>query len=436
MNIIIGHTNMDLDCIGSLVLAGYLYPDYTIVRSRLVHPVAQNILNLYKKKLNMENPKILKGQHIDKVVVVDTRTSNRIKEYFDITDYSIDNVEEVVIYDHHEADTCDIKNAILRTEKLGANVSILVKRLIDEEISITSEDATIALLGVYTDTGGFLFDSTTTDDLQAAAWLKQQGAKLSLVRKLLKPMKEDSQIGLFHTVMNKLEVKKILGHYILMSYLEIPKQEPGIGAVVEKIMDVEDPDALFLVVSIDKGKQTLIIGRSQKDEINISELLKPYGGGGHKSAGSARLKEYCEFSFLDKFVWYLRSSLLPSTSAGSLMTKEVFTINENATLIDASKYLEDIGHTGCPVLNKSDELVGVITLRNISKGRSADQMSSPVKSYMAKKIATFSLDTSIREIEKTFFSKNIGHIPVVKSKKLVGILTRQDFLDYINEVRK
>ena len=90
-------------------------------------PVARNVLNLYKNQLNFSYGKILKGEHIHKVVIVDTRTSNRIKEYFEFTDYTISDVEEVVIYDHHEADCCDIKNAILRTENLGANVSILVK---------------------------------------------------------------------------------------------------------------------------------------------------------------------------------------------------------------------------------------------------------------------------------------------------------------------
>ncbi len=44
MNIIIGHSNMDLDCIASIVLAGKLYPGYKKVRSRLIHPVAKKSL--------------------------------------------------------------------------------------------------------------------------------------------------------------------------------------------------------------------------------------------------------------------------------------------------------------------------------------------------------------------------------------------------------
>ena len=101
--------------------------------------------------------------------------------------------------------------------------------------------------------------------------------------------------------------------------------------------------------------------------------------------------------------------------------------------MDASLFLEEIHHTGCPVVNDSDELVGVLTLRDISKGRMSKQMHSPVKSYMARKIETFVESSSVREIEKMFFSRNLGHIPVVNEKKIVGIVTRRDFLNYIQE---
>ncbi|MBN2618145.1 MAG: CBS domain-containing protein [Spirochaetales bacterium] len=432
MNIIIGHSNMDLDCVGSMVLAGYLYPDYVVIKSRLAHPVARNVLNLYKNSLNFNSPRILKGEYINSVVIVDTRTTNRVNEYFEFAEYTINDVENVTIFDHHTADCCDIHGADLHSEALGSNVAIMVRKLIEKGITIDPTHATIALTGLYADTGSFEFETTTSHDFSAAGWLISQGAQVKIVRKLLKPLKEEAQIDIFHIIMNKLEVKKILGNYVLLSFIELEKQQSGINAVVEKIMDIESPDAFFLIVSIKKGSQTLIIGRSQIERINVNTLLKTYGGGGHSMASSAKIKEVKDPSFIDDFVWHLRCSMIPSISAGSLMTHEVYTINEDATLLDASMYLEQIHHTGCPVVNRDEELVGVITLRDISKGRMAEQMQSPVKSYMAKKIETFNIDSTVREIENTFFSKNIGHIPVVTNKKVVGIVTRQDFLDHIN----
>lgn len=50
MNIIIGHSNTDLDCMSSMLLASKLYPDYKIVISDLIRPVAKNLAEFYKKK--------------------------------------------------------------------------------------------------------------------------------------------------------------------------------------------------------------------------------------------------------------------------------------------------------------------------------------------------------------------------------------------------
>ncbi len=425
---------MDLDCLGSMVLAKYLFPDHVVIRSRLSHPIVKNELNLFKGGLEeLIFPRDLKGQLISKVVIVDTRTSNRINEYLEFTDQTIYDVKDVTIFDHHVTDVCDIPHALLISENLGSNVAIMVKRLIENNLTITPEDATIAMTGLYGDTGAFTFDSTTQDDYAAGSWLLGQGANLSIVKKFLQPMKEESQIDIFHRVMNRLEVKKIQGHYILFSYLNLPRQISGLGGVVEKIMDIEGPDAFFLLAAIEKSNTTLIIGRSQKDRINIHDLLQIYGGGGHGMAASAKLDSYKSEDFIEQFEWHLHRSLLPSVSAGTLMTEHVHSLREDMTLLEASMFLEEIHHTGCPVLNVSNDLVGVLTLRDISKGRMAGQMNSPVKAYMAKKIETFTPDSSVREIEHLFLSKNIGHIPVVVDKKVVGIVTRNDFLDHLRK---
>ena len=64
MKVIFGHSNMDLDCFGSISLAKYLYPDYQPVQSQLIHPVAKNLYNLYQNRFGFIAPKDLKDQEI------------------------------------------------------------------------------------------------------------------------------------------------------------------------------------------------------------------------------------------------------------------------------------------------------------------------------------------------------------------------------------
>ena len=71
MKIIVGHSNIDLDCIGSMVLARYLYPEHRPVMSRLVHPSARNVVNLYQYHLDFLPSEELKGEEIESAVIVD-----------------------------------------------------------------------------------------------------------------------------------------------------------------------------------------------------------------------------------------------------------------------------------------------------------------------------------------------------------------------------
>ncbi|HUV08933.1 MAG TPA: hypothetical protein VMX75_14470, partial [Spirochaetia bacterium] len=47
----------------------------------------------------------------------------------------------------------------------------------------------------------------------------------------------------------------------LIVYKELEGQRPGLSAVVEKVFEVEDADALFSVFALKKQRQSLIIGR-------------------------------------------------------------------------------------------------------------------------------------------------------------------------------
>ncbi len=419
---------MDLDCIGSMVLARYLFPDHQLIRSRFIHPAARNLYNLYKNHLNLLSAGELKNQHIEKIVIVDTRSHNRVLEYFKLIEQDTPDIE---VFDHHHGDRSDLSGAVIHEEKVGANTTLLGLELIKRGISISHIDATIALTGVYADTGNFSHENLTIADFQVASYLMQHGASLKLIKRFLKSLKEEHQITLFHEILNRLTYKEFSGHFIILSYMELEKQVGGLAAVVEKVFEIENPDAIFAVFTFKKETQSLIIARSEKKDIDLKRILKVFNGGGHPSAASALLKNCSGPDVIENLEEYLQRNLLPAVSAEQIMSKQVAVINENWTLKEASIFLEKTNHTGSPVLNNTDELTGFMTLRDIMKGRKAEQMHSPVKAYMTKNVITGSENTTIRDIEKFLFSNNIGHLPIVDNKRVIGIVTRSDYLGYI-----
>lgn len=430
MNIIVGHTNMDLDCFGSMVLARYLYPGYTLVASRFIHPVAKNVFNLYQNHLNMIRPKELREAVIEHMIILDTRTYGRVKEYFENMQSLPGRID---VFDHHTEEKCDIPNAVVHDEEYGSNTTLLGLACIHNSIAVHEQDATIALAGIYADTGNFTHENVKEQDFSVAAYLARQGGAVKLVKEFLKTLKDDHQITLFHEMLNRLSYQDIHGHFIIVTYVQLDKQVGGLAAVVEKVFEVENTDAIFAVFGFKKEGDTIIIGRSQKPTIDIQKALQPFGGGGHAAAGSALLKDSVGNTVFQNLLQKLHETLLPAVIAEQIMTTEIGKIINTWTLLEASIFLEKINHSGAPVVDSEGKLVGFMTLRDIMKGRKSGQMHAPVKAYMTRKLITGKRNSTIREIEQLLYKNNIGHLPIVQDDYPVGLVTRSDYLRFIQK---
>ena len=429
MKIIIGHGSMDLDCIASMVLARYLFPDHRPVRSSLIHPVARNLYNLYRDRLDFAGPQELAGRGIERVVVVDTRSVDRIRDFLPYFDPAS---AEIVVFDHHGDDTSDIPGAVVREKTVGANATLLGLELLRRNITIAAEDATIALTGIYADTGNFTHENVGYADFQVAAFCLQCGGSLQLVNTFLKPLKEEHQLALFHELLGRRVFRNSKGHFVLLAWIELERKAPGLAAVAEKVFEIENPDALFAVFGFRRARQALIVARSQSREIDVQQALEPFGGGGHPMAASAVVKDTEAAELFERLERHLEATLPPAVTARQIMSPEPATIREDSTLLEAARLLERLDHTGAPVIDGAGRLVGFVTLRDIMKGRKSEAMHAPIKAFMSRKVISGQPDTPVRGIERLLFANNIGHLPIVQDERVVGIVTREDYLRHMD----
>ena len=425
IRIIIGHTNMDLDCIGSIVLARYIYPHHLPVRSRLIHPMARGLYNLYQNQLNFLSIEDIKGETLDGVIIVDTRSYPRVREVLELFP---NHGREIEIYDHHTAETHDFPGAKVHEEEYGANTTLIGMELIARGIRVNGDDATMALAGIFADTGNFTHPNVSDADFRVAAYLMECGASTKILSSYMKALKEDHQIELFHEIVNQMVYQEINGHFIIFSFIVLEKQAGGLAAVVEKLSEVENPDAMFGIFYFKNDSSVLLVARSKSDDIDCESITGHFGGGGHPRASSALIKNAGGRDVLESLLAMLQLQLKPALSAGALMQKDVLCINESWSMMEASKFLERIDHNGAPVLNESGCLSGILTLKDIMKARKSSQMKAPVKAYMKTKLITCTEDTTLRRIEDILYRNNIGHLPVMRDGRMVGFLTRSDLL--------
>jgi tRNA nucleotidyltransferase (CCA-adding enzyme) len=264
---------------------------------------------------------------------------------------------------------------------LGSNTSFLGKLAMEQGVKLRSEEATIALTGIYADTGQLIYENVRKEDYEAAAYCLEMGASLKLVKSFLETIKEDRQMTTLHLLLRTGAIKDIQGHSILLSYLELEENIPGLAAVVEKIMALENPDAYFALFFIPKNKTALLIARSQKPGIDLHKLLSVFGGGGHQMAGSAKIACQDGRIFLEEFTAYLEKSLTPATRVRDIMSRQVYSISENASLLEASRLLESIEQTGIPVLDSSGAVSGFISLRDHERKKSLPHAGSGQSLY-------------------------------------------------------
>ncbi|MCX8177291.1 MAG: CBS domain-containing protein [Candidatus Bathyarchaeota archaeon] len=132
-----------------------------------------------------------------------------------------------------------------------------------------------------------------------------------------------------------------------------------------------------------------------------------------------------------------------STAIEQIMTKAPYTI-EAARTVGAVLSLfreHDISHV--PVMEKG-ELVGIISLRDIIehifqptqrqtvgdiKGEKIQILSIPAKGIMTKPVITVTPSTTLKEAEEKMHKFNVHCLAVVDKGRLVGIVTKLDFLE-------
>ena len=430
MNIAFGHENMDMDCLGSLILVKRLFPDYRLVKSNIINPAAWRLYNIYQKHFNFLTPEDLKNETIENIIIVDTCIANRVKEYFK----HIKNLEpKIHIFDHHNLENCDIPKAEVEGAAVGATVTYLGKMAIKQNIKLLPEEATIALTGLYADTGRLIYENVRREDYEVSMYLLDMGAELKLVKSFLDRIIETDQILSLNQLLLVTEKIVVQRHSILVSKLTLEKNINGLNIVVEKVMDVENYDAYFAFFHIPRTKTILLIARSRKAKIDLHEIFHHYGGGGHQSAASLTITNRDFNDFYKEFIAYLETSLKPATLARDIMSKEVRSVNENIKLLEASVFLEDMDLSGVPVVNNQGKVVGFLGLKEIMKGRRASQMDAPVKAYMNREVIHSNSSMTIRQVEDFFYKHHINSIPIIENEELVGILTHENYLQYTRQ---
>jgi nanoRNase/pAp phosphatase (c-di-AMP/oligoRNAs hydrolase) len=426
--IISTHKNADFDGVASLTAGLLLYPDSIPLVPKPINPNVKAFLSLHKDLFPWADrqPTIPK-EGIERLIVVDTAAWDRLSG---VQDLKKQKDLQVFIWDHHDMPPT-ISADWQCIAPTGANITLMLRCIKAEKRDLTPIQATLFLAGLYEDTGHLTFVNTTAEDAYAAGYLLEHGADLNMIGKFLRPAYGEKQKNVLFEMLRSARRVRINGHAVSISKLSVQGHVDGLALVVKMYRDIMNVDAAFGIFSL--ADRCMVIGRSDADGLNIGDMMRSMGGGGHPGAGSAMLRQVNPEVVEEMICNLIQGNQQASVQISDLMSFPVNTIPPETSMGEVARNLRNLGCTGLPV-TQEDKLVGMISRRDFHKIRNKSQLKKPVSAFMNRNVMTIEPGKSPLQAARIMVRHDIGRLPVVADDKLIGIVTRSDVMHYFYDL--
>lgn len=178
MEIILTQENANFDAVASMLGVYKLDMEAIPILSKNQLSNVREFLALYKDDLPFVAWDDFKdGALVEKVILTDTAQRADIR--------NLKKNTATLIFEHHALKRELADNETFIGDDVGAVTTLLVERIKERKIALSSLEATLMALGIYSDTGNFTYAGTTARDIQAVAWLLEQGAVLETIQNFL-----------------------------------------------------------------------------------------------------------------------------------------------------------------------------------------------------------------------------------------------------------
>ena len=273
---VMGHTNPDIDAIGSAIgvyrLAKSLDKNAYIISNK--RPALQNFMESLKEEPEYEDVIISKEvaeENIDEdtlLVVVDTHKVTYVE-----SEEVLKKASKIVIIDHHRRSADYIENATLTFQEVYASSAAeLVTELLqyaEVNVELKKIEAEALYAGIMMDTKSFTF-KTGVRTFEAAAYLRKCGVDIIRVKKWFQ-----SDLESFNKIANIVKKAEIVNDSIAIALCDNEKSKDIsllCAKAADELLTISDITASF-VLGYMEDKRICISGRSIGD-INVQVILE------------------------------------------------------------------------------------------------------------------------------------------------------------------
>jgi len=427
------HSNTDFDAFAAMVAAHKLYPEAAMVLSGAVNRNVREFRTLFADEIDVLDAGSIDLDRITRLILVETYHANRLAELGPLLGRA---GVETVVFDHHRVDEglppfVEPTNFI--TSDDGSLVTLMLRIITERELEVTPLEATLFALGIHEDTGSLTFPTTTVRDVEALAFCMRQGANQQVVERFLHNPLSHEQRDLLLRMLDKARQAPAGGLDVLVVALSGDEYIEGVSLVVHKAMDVANCDAMVLLLEMEE--RIFVTARSRAAALDVGDVLKAVGGGGHAAAASAILKDVPLAEARRRVLAALKRSRAAAPTAEALMSQPVHWVTTQTTVDDALVLCERYGYSGLSVAD-GDRLVGAVARRDLDRAVRHRLSHAPVKAVMTSTTTVVPSSAALDELTNVLSRDPLGRVPVVADADrqpvavddVLGVVTRTDVL--------
>ena len=276
--LLIGHTDPDGDCLGSL----YALKAGLLSQGKIANVYLRKPLPLKYRFLSDELRENTDIPECNLIVALDTPQLKRL----DIDD-PLQLKSPILAIDHHPGEHAEFAYALWDDGKSAC--AMLIKELLQKmEIKITPKMAGALYAGIMTDTNSFVNQNTYADTFRAAGELTELGAKPDEIAKYVYGSLTPDDISALSYALSTLE----LYDKDRIAVLSLKSEWQKVGNDTDTELFVNYARSLInteVAVMLTETKEGVRVNLRAKNAYDVSAVAKKFGGGGHKAAAGIRM---------------------------------------------------------------------------------------------------------------------------------------------------
>jgi phosphoesterase RecJ-like protein len=200
---------------------------------------------------------------------------------------------KLVIIDHHAVEVRPKADILLSSVDVAATAELIYELANELRVTITQPIATALLMGIYTDTGGFVHGNATSETLKISSRLMRYGANLEKIASAFSHRLPSAKKRLWGLALTQIKMNTlgfVVAKITKEMLVETNATADDLSGLANFLALTSEARVALVMAETDDGWRGVL--RTRKPDVNLHKLAKLFGGKGHrKAAGFSTTKD-------------------------------------------------------------------------------------------------------------------------------------------------